>query len=79
LEQLSEEKIKTIKELGAVSVEAMKHASQLVKPGAKLLDVANSAEKFVKDKGYGTAFPINLSVNAQAAHYTPTLDYMRMF
>ena len=51
----------------------------MVKPGARLLDVAESAEKFLKDKGFGLAFPINLSVNEQAAHYTPSVGDERIF
>lgn len=68
-----------LREIGKVSSEAMLYAADLVKPGAKLLDVANSAEKFLKDRGFGCAFPINLSVNDQAAHYTPTVDDEKVF
>lgn len=67
------------KELGGVLVEAIHLASGLVKPGNKLIDVASAAEKFLKDKGYGIAFPINISVNEQAAHYTPSLDDSKTF
>lgn len=74
LAKISAEDLNTIKEVGKVSSDAILYAADLVKPGAKLLDVANSAEKFLKDKGYGLAFPINLSINEQAAHYTPSMD-----
>lgn len=68
-----------MKEVGAASAEAMVYAARQIKPGVKLLDVANSAEKFLKDKGFGLAFPINLSINSQAAHYTPTVDDVKVF
>jgi len=71
--------INLMKEVGAASAEAMVFAARQVKPGAKLLDVAESAEKFLRDKGFGLAFPINLSVNEQAAHYTPTLNDDKVF
>ncbi|MGD0728472.1 MAG: type II methionyl aminopeptidase [Candidatus Micrarchaeaceae archaeon] len=71
--------ITLLKDIGKASAEAMEYAAKQVKPGAKLLDVAESAEKFLKDKGFGLAFPINLSVNAQAAHYTPSLDDDKVF
>ena len=67
------DKLETLKEVGKASVEAMQYAVKQVKPGARLIDVANSAEKFLKDRGFGLAFPINLSVNSQAAHFTPAL------
>ena len=54
-------------------------AKGMVRPGAKLIDVADAAEKFLRDKGYGIAFPMNISVNEQAAHYTPCLDDDKAF
>lgn len=76
---MSAEDLSTLKEVGKISGEAILFAAGLVKPGAKFLDVANAAEKFLKDKGYGCAFPINLSINEQAAHYTPTVDDQKTF
>lgn len=71
--------IETIREVGRASVEAMLMAKELVKPGVKLLDVANAAENFLREKGFGLAFPINISRNEQAAHYTPALDDDKVF
>jgi methionyl aminopeptidase len=76
---ISAENLATIKEVGKASADAMLHAANLVKPGARLLDVAESAEKFLKERGFGLAFPINLSVNAEAAHYTPSFSDERRF
>ncbi len=71
--------INALKEIGSASAEAMVYAAKLVKPGARLIDVAESAEKFLKEKGFGLAFPINLSRNAQAAHYTPSFSDESVF
>jgi methionyl aminopeptidase len=68
-----------IREVGSISYKALMNAKDKVKVGAKLLDVANESEKFLKDKGYGFAFPINLSIGIQAAHYTPSLDDETVF
>lgn len=73
------EDLNIIKEVGRVSSEAMLYAAEQVKPGAKLLDVAEAAEKFLKDRGFGAAFPINLSINEQAAHYTPSVNDEKTF
>lgn len=73
MEEISSDKINLMKEVGKISSDAMLYAAGQVKPGAKLLDVAESTEKFLKDRGFGCAFPINLSINEQAAHYTPSV------
>ncbi len=62
---------KKLEEVGKISYEALQYAKGMVKPGAKMLDIAKAAEKYVMDKGYTLAFPTNISVNDEAAHYTP--------
>lgn len=61
----------TIKEVGKVSYEALQYAKTVIKPGVKLLDAAEKIEAFISGKGYEMAFPVNLSINSSAAHYTP--------
>jgi methionyl aminopeptidase len=78
-EKIDGEKRAVLKEVGKASSEAMLYAATLVKPGAKLIDVANASEKFLKERGFGLAFPINLSINSQAAHYTPSMGDERVF
>ncbi len=69
----------TIKEVGKASFEALQHAKSLVKAGKSMLSTAEEIEKFMKDKGFECAFPVNLSVNTWAAHYTPTADDKTVF
>ena len=57
---------------GKIAGKAIKKARKEIKPGMKLLDIANDLEKFIKDKEGEFAFPINLSLNEKGAHYTPT-------
>lgn len=71
--------IEKMKEVGKASAEAMLKAKEMVKPGAKMIDVANAAEKLLRDRGFGVGFPINLSVDQQAAHYTPSLNDDKLF
>ena len=66
-------------EVGKASVDAIMYAARLVRPGARLLDVAEASEKYLREKGYAPAFPINLSVNHRAAHYSPSLDDAAVF
>lgn len=62
---------KDYEDAGKITFDALEHAKTLVKPGAKLLDVAESIEKFIVEKGMRPGFPVNISVNQKAAHYTP--------
>ncbi|MDP2666718.1 MAG: type II methionyl aminopeptidase [Candidatus Diapherotrites archaeon] len=47
-------------------------ARDMIQPGVKLLDIAEEIEALTKKNGCGIAFPINLSLNDIAAHYTPS-------
>ncbi|MEM3841257.1 MAG: type II methionyl aminopeptidase [Candidatus Micrarchaeaceae archaeon] len=71
---MEESRKKAEVEVGAMSFKALKFAAKLVKPGTKLLDVALAAESYAKENGYDLAFPINLSSNNMAAHYSPAFD-----
>ena len=65
---------KKLKDAGKVSRDALEYARKLVKPGAKLLDIAEGLESFMKERGCEMAFPVNLSLNENAAHYTPEFN-----
>ncbi len=79
LENISAEQIEEIRKVGKASTEAILYAASLVKEGASLLEVADGAEKFLKDRGFSPAFPLNISVNEQAAHYTPSMGDQKRF
>lgn len=64
----------TLKEVGKVSYEALQYSKEVVKEGRKILEIAEEIENFIKKKGFEMAFPVNLSINENAAHYTPTAD-----
>jgi methionyl aminopeptidase len=59
---------------GKICQEAKELARTQLKPGLKVLDLAESIEKLIRDKGGEPAFPVNLSLNDIAAHYTPDID-----
>ena len=63
-----------LKEVGKASQEALQRSKGIVKEGKSLLEIAEALEKSMKDKGFELAFPVNLSINANAAHYTPAAD-----
>ncbi len=56
---------------GKIAKEAREEAAKSAKPGVSLLELGEQIEKMIRDKGADMAFPINLSLNDLAAHYTP--------
>ena len=68
---MEDKKRSELEEVGRISFEALQYAKGQVKEGASLLELAESVEKFIEGKGMGFAFPINISINERAAHYTP--------
>ncbi|ASJ03270.1 type II methionyl aminopeptidase [Thermococcus profundus] len=56
---------------GEISRQVKKEVIDMIKPGARLYDIAEFVEKRIEELGGKPAFPCNLSLNEQAAHYTP--------
>lgn len=62
-----------------ISDSVMLYARPLVKEGAFALDIAEKIEARIKELGGGVAFPVNVSINENAAHYTPSVgDTLRL-
>jgi methionyl aminopeptidase len=59
---------------GKIASEVRDFAKNLIKPGMPLLEIAEEIEQKIKALGGEPAFPVNLSINEIAAHYTPTHD-----
>jgi len=64
---------------GSILKEVRENAVPRVKKGARLLDVANAIEAEIVEKGGKPAFPVNISINQEAAHDTPGLEDVREF
>ena len=69
---LSEDELAKLRKAGRISGEARELGLSMCKPGAKLYDIAQEVEGYIRDHGCGLAFPCNLSINEVAAHYTPS-------
>lgn len=63
--------IKKYLEAGKIGKEAREYGKELIKEGVSYYDVAEKVEKYIRDSGALPAFPVNLSVNNIAAHYSP--------
>jgi methionyl aminopeptidase len=56
---------------GKIAAEVREYSKNLIHPGEKLIDIAEKIEGKIKELGAQPAFPVNLSMNETAAHYTP--------
>ncbi len=59
---------------GKIAAEARDYGKDLIRPGVSFLKVAESVESKILGKNAGIAFPVNLSINDIAAHFTPRHD-----
>ncbi|MBD3186181.1 type II methionyl aminopeptidase [Candidatus Bathyarchaeota archaeon] len=59
---------------GSVNAKATELARSLIKPGASLIEIATKVEACIKENGVGLSFPVNISINNCAAHYSPPID-----
>jgi len=58
-------------ESGRVVQKARKKAREIAEPGANLKEIAGEIEDLIRKEGLQPAFPVNLSINDEAAHYSP--------
>jgi methionyl aminopeptidase len=71
---MENEVLKNYKKSKEISDSVLVFAKNFVKEGTRLLDLAEKIEGRIRRLGGGIAFPVNLSVNETAAHYTPDID-----
>jgi len=64
-------------EAGKVIQKARKKARDVAEPGTNLKVIANSVEEMIREEGLEPAFPVNLSINEEAAHYSPGVKEKR--
>lgn len=63
--------IDSYKRAGKIASEIKNFAREFIKPEMKLIDIANAIDEKIEEMGGEPAFPVNLSLNEIAAHYTP--------
>ena len=56
---------------GKIALQAKEYSKSIIKKGMPLLEIAEKIEEKIKEFGGKPAFPINLSINEIAAHYSP--------
>ena len=71
---LNGDELSKLRTAGRVAAAARDIGLDMVRPGAKLYDIAQETESYIRSHGCGLAFPCNVSVNEVAAHYTPSVN-----
>ena len=67
------------KKAGRIAADARDYGASLIKSDVSFLEVANKIEERILDAGAGLAFPVNISINEIAAHYSPRHEDSHVF
>jgi methionyl aminopeptidase len=59
---------------GEIAREVKIFVREMIKPGMKLIDIAEGIDAKILELGGEFAFPVNLSLNEVAAHFTPDIS-----
>lgn len=68
---MEKSEIESYVKAGEIAKEVKLYAREIAKKGVKLLDIAEGIDAKILELGGEFAFPVNLSLNEYAAHYTP--------
>ena len=71
---MEEKEFKKYMDAGRICKKVQEKAKNFAVPGVKLLDLAEKIENEIETMGGKPAFPVNLSLNNNAAHYTPSFE-----
>jgi len=72
--RMEEHEIECYRKAGSIAREVVDYAKGFIKPGMKLIDIAEKIDAKIIELGGDFGFPVNLSLNEIAAHYTPGSD-----
>ncbi|MCX8184396.1 MAG: type II methionyl aminopeptidase [Sulfolobales archaeon] len=71
---MNEDVVKKYIAAGEIAEKVKERAMREVKPGVKILSLVSTLENYVVELGGKPAFPINVSINNEAAHRTAYID-----
>ncbi|MGC8662940.1 MAG: type II methionyl aminopeptidase [Thermoplasmata archaeon] len=64
---------------GKIAANAIRLGLSIIREGEKAEKIADEIEYYIMKNNAGLAFPVNLSINDEAAHYSPEIDDDRVF
>ena len=70
---MNKTEIDILKKSGNINNRAQKLAKKIIKPGISFLEIGTQIENYIKEQDAVPAWPVNLSINHEAAHnsYSP--------
>ncbi len=71
---MEKEELEKWKKAGEIAGEAREYGISLLKNGMNVLEIARKIEELIIKKGGKFGFPVQISINDMAAHYTPYPD-----
>jgi len=76
---MNDEVFEKYREAGQIAAKLLREGAEKIRIGSSYLDLVESIEARVTDEGAALAFPLNLSLNEDAAHDTASRDDSRVF
>ncbi|MDD5340403.1 MAG: type II methionyl aminopeptidase [Candidatus ainarchaeum sp.] len=71
---MEEAELELFRESGGMASRVREQSKRLIMVGESLLDIAETIEQMIGEEGGRPAFPVNISINDIAAHYTPEFE-----
>lgn len=72
--KLKPEEVEKIKKAGQIAIEVKKYAREIIKKDMLLIDIAYKIDDKIVELGGSFGFPVNLSIDNLAAHFTPNFN-----
>ena len=66
--------LEDLKKASKITKDVKREAEKLLKPGESIYNIVETIEQKIIDLGGFPSFPVNISINNIAAHYTPTIN-----
>jgi len=70
---MNKDEIEAYQEAGLIAKDVVAFARSFIKRNMKLIEIADKIDEKITGLGGEAAFPVNLSLNEVAAHYTPSV------
>lgn len=71
---MTDDEIELFRQAGKIASKIREDSKRLIMVGESLLDIAETVEQMIGEEGGKPAFPVNISINDIAAHYTPEFE-----
>ncbi len=71
---MDDQELANFREAGKMASRIREDSKRLIMVGESLLDIAETVEQMIAEEGARPAFPVNISVNDVAAHFTPEFE-----